>query len=322
VGAVGRTGGRGMLDAQRLHGCPACATSSRSPWLRKGELHLVRCRGCGLVYSDPQPRAVVVKRYRQEYDLAAHFQHFVERKELLYRRRLAWLPKATARFDRLCDVGCGDGQFLALARDAGWRGFGIEPNPPAAARSRSRGFAVEERFIEDATALPWGSFHLVTSWDSLEHTPEPRRFSEQLVRLLAPGGYLALTTLNCRSLVARAFRGRWSMIVEDHFTYWDSASLRALFEGLGLSVVREESYGLERDFVEPVDRLSRLTIPLNRSQPAAAAQPETSPQRVRPWDARRPVAFAEGIANKILDRTSLGVGLALLLRVGEASRVE
>jgi SAM-dependent methyltransferase len=302
-----------VVQDEPITRCPACGDSSRTPYLLKGALRLVRCGGCGLVYTDPQPREIVFQRYREQYDLADHFAAFTMRKEVLYRRRLAWLPTPAPHLSRLCDVGCGDGQFLELAREAGWDAVGIEPNPSAAARSRERGFKIHQGFLEDASQLPWRSFGLVTSWDSLEHTPEPRRFAQQLVRLLAPGGQLALTTLNRSSLVARTFRSRWSMVVEDHFTYWDRASLRALASSVGLTVVREESFGLGRDFVAPIDRLLERMRPHEQRMPISSFSRSVSASLHR-WDAGRPFILLENIANGLLDRTALGVGLALVLR--------
>jgi 2-polyprenyl-3-methyl-5-hydroxy-6-metoxy-1,4-benzoquinol methylase len=268
---------------------------------------LHRCTACGLVFLDPQPRAEVEQRYRESYDLAAHFGARERRKTLLFTRRLARLPSPFTGHDRLCDVGCADGQFLELARRAGWQVFGVDLNPPAVERTRARGIKVFEGLFETMEDLPWGSFDLVTSWDVLEHTAHPRAFAERLARLVVPGGWLALTTLNRRSLAFRIFGTRWSMVVPDHFTYWDTRSLRSLFTPLGLIVVREETFGLGRDFVQWVDCISRPRRRRGGNSPGAYS-------RVGGWDTTAAVVVLERAMNAGFRRLGGGVGVEMLLR--------
>jgi SAM-dependent methyltransferase len=268
---------------------------------------LHRCTGCGLVFLDPQPHDEVEQRYRETYDLAAHFGAREPRKNLLFTRRLARLPSPSTGHDRLCDVGCADGQFMELARGAGWQVCGVDLNPPAVERTRARGIEVYEGLFETIEDLPWGSFDLVTSWDVLEHTAEPRAFAERLARLLAPGGWLALTTLNRRSLAFRVFRTRWSMVVPDHFTYWDRRSLHSLFAPLGLAVVREETFGLGRDFVQWVDCIVR-----RRRAGGGDAAGDDLP--AGGWDTTAPVDVLERAMNAGFRRLGGGVGLEMLLR--------
>jgi SAM-dependent methyltransferase len=242
----------------------------------------------------------VLRRYREEYDLDAHFAAWRERKSILYQRRLDGLPSPRPGADRICDVGCADGQFLTLARERGWHPFGVELNPPAAARSRALGIEVREGLFEEIDDLPWGAFDLVTAWDSIEHTPDPARFAERLGRLARPGGTVAITTLNIRSLAARVFRMRWSMIVEDHFTYWQGSSLRRLLADAALDVVHQHHFGLGRDFVAWLDR---------DSPPQSGNGGEGGR-----WDSRRVVLRAETLVNGLLDRTGAGVGIAVHAR--------
>jgi SAM-dependent methyltransferase len=286
-----------------LNMCPACGSPEAAPFAESRDLTLRRCRNCSLVYSDPQPRGGVRLKYLHEYDLAEHFGAMAPRKRVLFERRLSRLPAPSPGRDRLCDVGCADGQFLELARSRGWKPFGVEMNPPAAARARDRGAVVFEGVFEEIEDLPWGTFDLVTSWDSLEHTPDPRGFAERLVRLLAPGGILALTTLNRRSLAWLVFRMHWSMVVEDHFTYWDARSLRLLSDSLGLRVIDIEIFGLGRDFVGLLD--------LWRSRRSAAAKmPLRSPGG---WDTSSTVLRVEGALNAVLRRIGGGVGIGMTL---------
>jgi 2-polyprenyl-3-methyl-5-hydroxy-6-metoxy-1,4-benzoquinol methylase len=296
----------GTRRQARLHGCPACGAVRRRAAGSRGDLILHRCTACGLVFSDPQPRAEVEQRYRETYDLAAHFAARERRKTLLYRRRLARLTSPSTGQDRLCDVGCGDGQFLELARNAGWQVCGVDLNPAAVKRARARGIEVLQASFETIEEMPWRSFSLVTCWDVLEHTAQPRAFAERLARLLAPRGWLALTTLNRRSLACRVFGTRWSMVVPDHFTCWDRGSLRSLLTSLGLVVVRDETFGLGRDFVQWVDRVSR--------SPARGVHGRGDDRDADGWDTTAAVVLLERAMNAGFRRLGGGVGVEMLLR--------
>ncbi len=176
-------------------------------------------------------------------------------------------------------------------------------NPPAVARARAGGATVYEGVFEELENLPWGSFDLVTSWDSLEHTPDPREFAERLVRLLAPGALLAVTTLNRRSLAWWAFGTRWSMVAEGHFTYWDRSSLARLFESSGLRVVDRETFGLGGDFVKLLDRFRHVPARPGSEAPESAG-----------WDVNPLVLNVENLLNAAFRTFGGGVGIGLTLR--------
>ena len=310
MGAPATAHGR---DAER---CPACGSSAYVE-LRTGTApSLARCNGCDLVFSHPQPRARVLEKYLEEYDLAEHFGDWSARKKILFERRLDRLSPPEPGRDRLCDVGCGDGQFLELARDRGWRVSGVELNPPAAERARQRGVRVYGGLLETRSDLPWGTFDVVTGWDVLEHTPDPATFASAMIRLARPDGEIVLTTLHGGSWAWRVFRGRWSMVVDDHFTYWNARSLTGLFSRLGAEPEALWYFGLGRDFVSWLDG-----VPFRRSSaPALAAQ--RGPARGRRWDVHPAVLGVETRLNRLLDRSSGGVGIGLRLRVRRDSGPE
>ena len=151
----------------------------------------------------------------------------------------------------------------------------------------------------------------MTAWDSLEHVPEPRRFAGTIVRLAKPGGHIAITTLNRRSAVAGVFRSRWSMVVEDHFTYWDRSSLSRLFASLGLVEERVETFGLGRDFVDAALRF-RARLAIRHSDGTEFAPPPGEPEGA--WDAARGVLALEDAINVLLRAADAGVGVAGLWR--------
>jgi SAM-dependent methyltransferase len=293
-----------LTESSAIAACPACGGRASRHVASLEGWSLVRCSECRLVYSFPPPRERVRAKYETQYDLAEYFAPLETRKATLYRTRLRWMPTPAAGRDRLCDVGCGNGQFLALAADAGWTVSGIEMNPPAARRARGRGFVVHEGVFEELNDLPWGTFDVVTSWDSLEHTPDPRPFVERLGRLLKPGGALALTTLNLPSLPWFLLGTRWSMVVEDHFTYWDRRSLAAILEGQGFEIARVDIFGLGRDLVRWVSRLRTA-----RTDAAAL-----NGQPVKAWDTRPAVLGAEAALNRVFTLIGGGVGIGVVAR--------
>ena len=228
-----------------LGSCPACGFAERTHWFRHpGSLY------CGSAITAAWATAIrnhaelIEQRYASEYDLAAHFGALQQRKGTLITRRLDNIARTTGR---AAIAGCGMrplGHFAAApAQRRGWESHGVELNPAPACCARERGVIVHEGRLEDA-APPAAPFDIVTLWDVVEHVPEPARFVTKVASLVAPGGMVYVTTLNRRALVARVFRGRWSMVVEDHFTYRDVGSLKRAFADLGLEPLRCSSFGL------------------------------------------------------------------------------
>jgi SAM-dependent methyltransferase len=305
-----------QAHGHRLGRCPACGADDAVRFASLPDLQLVQCRLCTLVYSDPQPRAEVLDRYLEEYDIGAHFAPLGPRKRVLFQRRLARIAQPRGDQNCLCDVGCAGGQFMTLASQLGWDCTGVELNPPAAARARSTGAKIFEGALETSEELPWGTFDLVTCWDCLEHTPEPHAFAERLVRLLKPEGTLMVSTLNLRSLAFRVFGTRWSMIQQDHFTYWGAESLTKLFASLGWLATDFSTFGLGRDFVRWLDMIQRPLSLIRRRTPQAPGPATHAFAGPRTWDVRPGVLRAEHALNRLLAATSSGVDIACVVRPG------
>jgi 2-polyprenyl-3-methyl-5-hydroxy-6-metoxy-1,4-benzoquinol methylase len=271
----------------------------------KGSLVLWKCLACTLVFTHPPPTMDVERKYLEEYNLATYFAAVAPRKRVLFSRRLKLLKEQRRGGGfRLCDVGCAGGQFLELARGDGWEAFGIEMNPPAAKRARETGAVVFEGALEQLDCLPWGTFDVVTCWDVLEHTPTPRVFVEKLSHLLVPEGVLVLTTLNWNALVRLALGMRWSMIVEDHFTYWTDHALRRLMEREEMHCLASESFGLGRDLVWPLDRVAATIRSVRRSGNRAGTR-----RAGVVWDTHPAILGIETAANTVLRAIGAGVGL-------------
>jgi 2-polyprenyl-3-methyl-5-hydroxy-6-metoxy-1,4-benzoquinol methylase len=114
-----------------------------------------------------------------------------------------------ARKGKLLDIGCGNGRFLAMMREAGWEVTGIEPDPAAAAIARKRyGIAVIEGPLKEA-ALPPASYDAITLNHVIEHVPDPVALLVECRRLLKVGGTMVVTTPNIESLGHRLLSDAW-----------------------------------------------------------------------------------------------------------------
>jgi len=150
------------------------------------------------------------------------------------------------RGGELLDIGCGTGNFLAAARDAGYRVTGIELDGNAAR------FAKERLGLERVLPLTIAEFALqqadqqfeaVTFFEVLEHQAAPGEFLQNVKACLKPRGIIGLSVPN---------RERWMTGPDvldyppNHFLRWNAKALNKFLEAQGFEVlaIREEPAGV------------------------------------------------------------------------------
>lgn len=238
-----------------------------------GSWTLYGCESCGGAYLDPRPsdetihlaygdyythaasaeapptglrkaRRALRNGYlnrRYGYELAPAWPWGAFVMALLRRRREAadrWarrLERPRGR-PRLLDVGCGNGEFLAAMRDAGWHVQGLEPDAAAAAVAERAGLAVE-RSVLAATRLPADHFDAVTASHVIEHLADPLAALKTCQSLLRPDGVLSLTTPNLASR-RHSERGRdWDGLdAPRHLVLFTPESLARAVEAAGFRI--------------------------------------------------------------------------------------
>lgn len=97
---------------------------------------------------------------------------------------------------RILEVGVGEGNFLLAARRFGREVEGLELNPSAAERARSKGFKVHQASLQKVGAGDIPLFDAACSFQVLEHVPDPRKFLEDMLKVLKPGGKLIISVPN------------------------------------------------------------------------------------------------------------------------------
>lgn len=150
------------------------------------------------------------------------------------------------RGGKLLDIGCGTGNLLAAARDAGYEVTGIEMDRNAAR------FAKEQLGMQNIFPLTISEFadqhagerfDVVTFFEVLEHQAAPVEFLQKVKGCVNPSGVIALSVPN---------RERWLTGPDvldyppNHFLRWNADALRKCLGAQGFEVlsIREQPAGL------------------------------------------------------------------------------
>jgi 2-polyprenyl-3-methyl-5-hydroxy-6-metoxy-1,4-benzoquinol methylase len=196
------------------------------------------CRDCGLLVQSPIPEpSALLAAYGAVEDplyLAEKANRY-----LTFRKVLRQLGPAGGR--RLLDVGAYCGFFVDVARQGGFDAEGIELSRWAVGHARGAGLPVRNETIEER-ARSGARYDVLTLWDVVEHLADPRRDLASAFQLLRPGGRLYVSTIDARSLIARALGARWPWLMEMHLVYFDRRTLPALLTQVGFRVVERRTY--------------------------------------------------------------------------------
>jgi SAM-dependent methyltransferase len=96
---------------------------------------------------------------------------------------------------RVLDVGCGSGDFLRLVGSLGAVAAGTDPSLRMLDAARTRATAADLRH-GSAESIPWAahSFDVVTAFNALQFADDTDEALAELVRVAAPGGFVAVCT--------------------------------------------------------------------------------------------------------------------------------
>jgi 2-polyprenyl-3-methyl-5-hydroxy-6-metoxy-1,4-benzoquinol methylase len=210
------------------------------------EFDLISNPKYGYLETTPQPSLDKLDDYYKSEDYISHTdskRNLFEKAYHLVRmfslnRKLKLINSFSLKDKNLLDVGCGTGDFLRLAKEKGWAGFGIEPN----AQARYIGNQKTQDSIFDLDKLldfDAASFDVITLWHVLEHLPNLEEQISLLKKLLKPNGTLIIAVPNYNSFDARYYNKYWAAYdVPRHLWHFNNESISKLFNGVSMEVIK------------------------------------------------------------------------------------
>lgn len=232
-----------------IRACPACGAPGALPNGEENGWELARCVRCDVRFTAAVPtdealQAIYNKLYSEgdEYqmhlDQVRELQEKGKRKPGLYRSLIFLNRYKPEPGDRLLEVGCGVGLFMAAASEKGWDVEGIDLSETALQASRDIHHLPVRQGRFDELDFEEGAYSAIATFEVLEHLTDPRGFLDKAKRLLEPGGLLVCSVPNeGRKVPFPAVRGPAST-PPVHLNFWDRASLRRFFELNGYEIER------------------------------------------------------------------------------------
>ncbi len=202
---------------------------------------LVCCRRCGFQYLNPRLRQdKILEGYSSGKDET--FVSQTAAREKTFIRYLQFIENIVPKKGRILDIGTAGGSFLGMAKNRGWEVAGCEPNRWLSEWG-SRRYGI---FIHAGTVFDMGlkdeSFDVVTLWDVLEHTPNPKAVLSECRRVLKPGGLLIVNYPDIDSLVSKLMGSRWVFLLSVHLYYFVPETIRKMLSLSGFHVLKERKH--------------------------------------------------------------------------------
>jgi SAM-dependent methyltransferase len=210
--------------------CPVCDNPAASLALTKGDLKLVRCNVCAMVFANPVPREFETGDF---YDHAGGYYLSEDKLKSDYApvrfERELRLFRRYCKSGRVLDVGCSTGGFLHQLQTrfpSEYEATGTDVAGPALDYAESQGIAVRRgNFLEQ----PFDAvFDAVTFWAVVEHLVNPRPYLEKAESVLKRGGNCFVLVPNFESLATRILGARYRYILPQHVNYFTFQTLMTL----------------------------------------------------------------------------------------------
>ena len=229
--------------------CPLCNRKDYSDIYReRGAIGIVRCKACGLIYTNPMVKDASKNYWGDEKKYYAEGRLIFEglarhNRDRNYLEDLRIIEKIKPQGNFL-DIGTNMGFFLRHTRGKKWNVFGIEPSPTLSEIARKYfGLNVKTTYLKEA-GFQDDFFDVVTMTDVFEHIADPREILPEVKRVLKKDGVLFIKVPNgnyslLKFLIARAANKLRDYDIFDayeHLTHYTQRTLRQMLGRYGFTV--------------------------------------------------------------------------------------
>lgn len=216
-----------VLYPERLGVVKIDFSSRKEP--QKVHYRIVRCRKCGLVYSNPvffEERIANVYRggtYFHELQVENYLRDYVTE----FKKIIPYLKNK----ENLLEIGCANGFFLKVAQEEGFKNVvGVEPCREAVEKACPK---IKNRIICNnftAELFQKDFFDIVCFFQVLDHVLYPNTFLQDIYKILKPGGLILAINHNVQFLMTRLAGENSPMFDVGHIYLFDKITIRKIMK--------------------------------------------------------------------------------------------
>lgn len=243
-----------------------CAWDGRE----KIPLKIVKCKKCGLVYTNPSfKEEYLYKIYPEDLsnrieDKNRHLDKYFD----LNRPKTNILLNIIREYKKsgvLCDIGTRYGAFPYVAnKKYGYKSFGIEYNKSSVDLGRDRFDGIYQGIINDLGRIKEkigiDTIDIVVMDDVLEHLSDPARDLKAIAKNQKKGGLLFLRQMDFNSLGRIMYGKNWSYFSHAHMYYFSRKSIRELLNKCGYRVISVNHLSLIKNIFNTFKKKIRLML--------------------------------------------------------------
>lgn len=227
--------------------CYICESPQVRFYKNKYEFNIFKCASCKLLWvGDKINQKQLDELYGESYFnssgnflgyqnyLAGEVNHRLNAQEII--REFEFFQSLHKM--KVLDIGCAAGYFLdELKKSKQCDVYGVEGSAYAHQHARKLLGSNVLNQMMDSTVFEPEFFDAVFLIGTIEHLADPREILKSIHRVLKPGGYLGITTLDTRGLIPL-----YSLKPPEHLFYFDHNNLALLLKQFNFEIAFQKTH--------------------------------------------------------------------------------
>lgn len=224
--------------------CPLCGSPDHELLFAHKECgNVVRCTQCQLKFTRSRWAASMLELRRQHPEPLSDRVLWKQEGQTGDFLDILNRIKRYQASGKLLELGCLTGHFLALAREAGYEGIGIEPDPWAAEYARRQfGVRVHETPVPDLH-FDDRTFDVIAMFHVMEHLTRPMETLFDLRRILKDRGLLAIEIPIIDTIYPMTMGRRHRHYIFDHTLFLSRKMAAEFLRKAGFKILHTELTG-------------------------------------------------------------------------------
>ena len=203
---------------------------------------LLRDEELDMLITHPQPSLEKLPSYYESDNYISHTDGKKSLFEKMYQlvkgialKSKLKLINSESEKGTILDIGAGVGDFLATAKNDGWKIIGTEPSEKAKEIAMKKGVS----FVTELSEIDDHSLDVITMWHVLEHVHNLQHQISELKRMVKHNGTIIIAVPNFNSFDANYYGKFWAAFdVPIHFWHFSKTAIQKLFAHHNLELVK------------------------------------------------------------------------------------